>query len=44
MPMDALGRDVVLAAPPRRIVSLVPSLTEFLFAIGGGGRVVGITD
>jgi ABC-type Fe3+-hydroxamate transport system substrate-binding protein len=44
MPMDALGRDVVLAAPPRRIVSLVPSLTDFLFAIGGGGRVAGITD
>jgi ABC-type Fe3+-hydroxamate transport system substrate-binding protein len=41
---DALGRAVPLAAPPQRIVSLVPSLTEFLFAVGAGARVVGITD
>jgi ABC-type Fe3+-hydroxamate transport system substrate-binding protein len=41
---DALGRAVPLAAPPQRIVSLVPSLTEYLFAIGAGERVVGVTD
>jgi ABC-type Fe3+-hydroxamate transport system substrate-binding protein len=29
---------------PRRIVSLVPSLTEALFALGLGDRVVGVTD
>jgi ABC-type Fe3+-hydroxamate transport system substrate-binding protein len=29
---------------PRRIVSLVPSLTEALFELGLGGRVVGVTD
>jgi ABC-type Fe3+-hydroxamate transport system substrate-binding protein len=29
---------------PGRIVSLVPSLTEALFALGLGGRVVGVTD
>jgi ABC-type Fe3+-hydroxamate transport system substrate-binding protein len=29
---------------PERIVSLVPSLTEALFALGLGGRVVGVTD
>jgi ABC-type Fe3+-hydroxamate transport system substrate-binding protein len=29
--------------PPRRIVSLVPSLTEWLFAIGTGERIVGVT-
>lgn len=33
-----------LAAPPRRMVSLVPSLTEALFALGLGARVVGATD
>jgi ABC-type Fe3+-hydroxamate transport system substrate-binding protein len=30
--------------PPRRIVSLVPSLTESLFALGLGARVVGVTE
>jgi ABC-type Fe3+-hydroxamate transport system substrate-binding protein len=34
----------VLAAPPRRIVSLVPSITEALFALGLGSRVVGVTE
>jgi ABC-type Fe3+-hydroxamate transport system substrate-binding protein len=29
---------------PQRIVSLVPSLTEALFVLGLGGRVVGVTD
>ncbi|NNL66021.1 MAG: ABC transporter substrate-binding protein, partial [Myxococcales bacterium] len=29
---------------PRRIVSLVPSVTEALFALGLGERVVGATD
>lgn len=30
--------------PPQRIVSLVPSITESLFALGLGERVVGVTD
>ncbi|HLE16087.1 MAG TPA: helical backbone metal receptor [Anaerolineales bacterium] len=30
--------------PPRRVVSLVPSITESLFDLGLGGTVVGITD
>lgn len=29
---------------PQRIVSLCPSLTEALFALGAGDRVVGVTD
>ena len=33
-----------LPRPPSRIVSLVPSLTESLFALGRGDRVVGVTD
>src|SRR5688572_1971180 len=41
---DALGRDVQLPAPPQRIVSLVPSETETLFAFGLGARVVGATE
>ena len=31
-------------AVPQRVVSLVPSLTESLFALGAGDTVVGITD
>jgi len=32
------------AQAPQRIVSLVPSLTEALFALGLGARVVGVTE
>ncbi|GAB6167365.1 helical backbone metal receptor [Thermostilla marina] len=32
------------AAVPKRIVSLAPSITETLFALGAGDRVVGVTD
>jgi ABC-type Fe3+-hydroxamate transport system substrate-binding protein len=39
----ALGTTVVLDAPPRRVVSLVSSATETLFALGCGERVVGVT-
>lgn len=31
------------AAPPRRIISLAPSTTEILFALGLGDRIVGVT-
>jgi len=41
---DMLGRAVELAAPPARIVSLVPSVTETLFALGAEDRLVGVTD
>ncbi len=40
---DALGRRVTLAAPPRRIVSLVPSQTELLAYLGLDAEVVGLT-
>ena len=40
---DDRGRTLRLGAPPRRIVSLVPSLTELLFALGAGDAVVGVT-
>ena len=41
---DLLGRSFTFPTPPRRVVSLVPSLTETLFDLGAGGDVVGITD
>ncbi|MDI6727203.1 MAG: cobalamin-binding protein [Smithellaceae bacterium] len=40
---DDLGRRITLAKPPERIVSLAPNVTEILFALGLGGRVVGVT-
>ena len=41
--IDQLGREVHLDKAPTRIVSLVPSQTEYLFSLGLEGRVVGIT-
>lgn len=38
---DGLGRTVTLAQPAARIVSLAPSATEILFAVGAGDQVVG---
>ena len=38
---DGLSRSVKLAGLPRRIVSLAPSNTEILFALGAGKQVVG---
>lgn len=38
---DGLGREVTLAAPAQRVVSLAPSVTELLFAVGAGEQVVG---
>lgn len=40
---DALGREHVRAATGTRIVSLVPSITELLFALDLGRQVVGRT-
>lgn len=42
--VDDLHRAVVLRAPAVRIVSLAPSITETLFALGAGESVVGVTD
>ncbi|MCH5583365.1 ABC transporter substrate-binding protein [Shimazuella sp. AN120528] len=40
---DQAGNDVTISKIPERIVSLVPSDTEILFAIGAGKKVVGVT-
>jgi len=41
---DDLGRPFPLpAGMPERIVSMAPNITEILFALGLGGRVVGVT-
>jgi len=40
---DELGFQVELERPPQRIVSLVPSLTETLFALNLDGHIAGVT-
>jgi iron complex transport system substrate-binding protein len=41
---DDLGRRVEIAQPPQRIVSLLPSLTEFVCALDACQRLVGVDD
>lgn len=41
---DSLQREVTLLQPAQKIVSLAPSNTELLFAIGAGSQVVGRDD
>jgi iron complex transport system substrate-binding protein len=41
---DFQNRSVTVAQRPERIVSIGPSITEFLFALGAGPRVVGADD
>ena len=38
-----IAAAVLHAAPPQRIVSTAPSITELLYALGLGDRVVGVT-
>jgi len=38
---DGLGREIKLDGPAQRVLSMAPSNTEILFAIGAGAQVVG---
>ena len=42
--MDSMNTFPLAGTAPERIVSLVPSMTESLFDLGLGGKVVGVTD
>ena len=41
---DDLGSLVILNSPAERILSLAPDLTEILFHIGAGARLVGVDE
>lgn len=41
---DASGHTLILSRPPTRILSLVPSATRTVMALGAGSRLVGRTD
>lgn len=42
--VDDSGRKLYFAKAPRRVLSLAPSLTEMLFAIGLDEEIVGVTN
>ena len=39
--VDDAGREITLTETPERIISLAPSNTEILFAVGAGAQIVG---
>jgi iron complex transport system substrate-binding protein len=41
---DASGEKVTIEKEPKKIVSLIPSNTEVVFALGLGKKVVGVSD
>ena len=41
---DAAGRKVTIAKAPQRIISLAPSTTEIVFALGLGSKVVAVDN
>lgn len=41
---DGAGREITFAAEPKRIISVAPSNTELLFALGKGSSLVGRSE
>ncbi len=41
---DDLGAQITLVGPVQRVVSISPGMTEMIFMLGEGERLVGVTD
>ncbi|MEO6805932.1 MAG: cobalamin-binding protein [Edaphobacter sp.] len=41
---DEMGRTVVVPDHPHRVICLMPTITDTVFALGAGGDVVGISE
>ena len=41
---DALGKEITIEKAPEKIISLAPSNTEILFALGLDEQIVGVND
>jgi iron complex transport system substrate-binding protein len=42
--VSGFSRTVIAQTQPQRIISLIPSTTEMLFAMGAGPRVIGVSN
>jgi iron complex transport system substrate-binding protein len=42
--IDQAGRRVTVPTNPARIISLAPNITEILFAVGAGKKIVGVSE
>src|SRR3990167_751982 len=42
--VDDAGQTIKLEQPAKRIISLAPDITETLFAIGGGAKMIGVMN
>ncbi len=41
---DDIGREVTFESAPEKVVTIAPSATELVFAIGAGDRIVATDD
>ncbi len=42
--VDQAGRTVTVPDNPARIISLAPNITEIIFAVGAGDKIVGVSE